>query len=222
MGNWYDRENWYRMPERESQLVPATLSTGDEIVPRRIIVRCGYYYNYKDAPINELNEIAVNLLCQRTGHDERECHTIIQSMEPGGNSGGPFSMTKKYRSLMGVYYDARRIWVHQQPSHNGTPFNYRTFWYIDLPSQEDWWHRAAWWDSPLRKILGKELRMIGQPDVEYEYGEFGSSYCVGTFFNEYGRQTLYRVSPYINKLLLGDTDDWWYVHPLDAEDANAG
>jgi len=214
MPNWYSREHWYRIPEREKELIPASLSVGDEIVPKRVIVRCGYYHNYTDAPIREMNEITVKLLSKRTGYDDAECQRIILAMD---NRQGPFSWTTKYQALTRLYYEARRVWVHQQPTYNGTPADYRTFWYVDLPEKEQWWHKAAWWDSPLREILGKNLRMIGQPDVDYDYGEFGAQYCVGTYFAEHGRQTLYRVAPYGNHLVSADTDSKWYVHPLDAE-----
>lgn len=206
-GNWWERENWYRMKERETKLVKAELDVGTEFVAHRVIVRAGYYYEHMECPTEELNQRALKVMADRLGMSTEKCKHIVINMQQYRNefdyyghsrfSIDAFNMTQKYNPLKGLYYLVRREWVADQPKWEDTHAYLRTFWYADVP------------DGNVYHVLDKKMKMIGSPEWEED--------C--TWFNEIGRQQLYRVRKksgsyrYVHNRYLFDD---WFVHPDDA------
>jgi len=192
---WYDRENWYRVRDREPQTVKATLDVGTDIVASSVIVRAGYYWEHMDCPQEDQNRLAIELMAKRLKLTEEECQRIVIQMQQYPTS---FSSTSRYVPLHDLYYLVRRQWVRSQPKFEDTDSSLRTFWYADPdPAQ-------------VYRVLDKKMKMIGTPDWEED----------GSWFNEKGRQQLYRVrkrsrrSRYrVNRHVHAD----WFVHPADAE-----
>lgn len=205
------RHLWYRIPEREGQTVKVTLPAGTAITFERVIVRCGYFWDYRDCPWSVANELALEIMAKRLHMKPEECHRIVHAMDHGGRE---FSTPKwnphnPHTPLQALRYKARRDWVGMQPAHiqNGTetPFDLRTFWYLDLSgvlAGPPPWERT---------IQDRTMRMIGSPGVEYD-GDGYRKWAVGTVFYEAGRQMLYKIKPF-----LSYPTNRWYVHPLDAK-----
>lgn len=212
-----DRSRWYRIPERET--VRSILDKKFDrdyhpILAKRIIVRCGYWWQPKDMPLEETNQIALSRLAAHIGVETTQVLKLLKAME------APWVMERTGRmylepeyspseyiyALKQVYMDIRSDWLKAKNRELGERPR-RAFWYVDPPKGDNF--GSAY-------ITGRVIKQCGMYYSGRQSGEYGEDWDPPSISISVAQPLLtiraFDLHPF---RFMSAWDDFFYVHPLD-------
>jgi hypothetical protein len=163
-----NRDLWYRIEEREHKSTPCPavyqgikrpgLCHGDWIEAKRIIVRCGYFYEPNDMPEDLQLEAAYNHVVNRFNAGDAYGSLVISSLKHLVDLVG----LRERSFFKNVLYDLRGDWCQAQ-DFRGYSRRLRTFWYVD-------WNTCTQVERRVMRHCG--IKHPGQSFVGEDYDDY--------------------------------------------------
>jgi len=217
------RQWWHQMPDRHWKRAATDRTLiGKKVLVSRIIIRCGYFWEYTDVAHSQLRDTVDNIMISklatvlnltRTEHDEmmglsgqRKASQIISRLEKEFGYG-------VYRRAV---YTARKLWlnaIYDLPEYK--PYRHiRTFWYVnltDVTPEPRLWLRVQ---AVQQHIVGMHF----PPSSYYHSGPDGDDYD----YTPGGIAPGVQQGVYTSRILIRNYGDYYdgpcEIHPLDVEE----